>query len=300
MKPFFSVIIPTYNSANLIGDTISSVLDQTFSDFELIIIDDGSTDNTKKTVLSFNDNRILYKKIENFGGPSKPRNIGISLSKSDWICFLDSDDIWILNKLEFCYKYINPETDFIYHDMLIIGNKSFNRSKYIRGRQLTSPILNDLLLNGNCITNSSVVVRKKILNKVGNINESRKMIASEDYNTWLKISLISEKFTHIPLVLGNYLDNSNGISKRDFYNPFRESTLEFVDFLNKEEKIIFDHILERYNIKNNIIKGSINLFDGNFYKFIFSKKFDFILKYRFTGLLFLVFIKSLTNKFLKK
>ena len=63
MLPFFSVIIPTYNNADIIHDTIESVLNQTFKDFELIIIDDGSTDDTAKTILSFSDNRILYKKI---------------------------------------------------------------------------------------------------------------------------------------------------------------------------------------------------------------------------------------------
>jgi len=278
MKPFFTVIIPTYNNADIIGDTINSVLNQTFSDFELIIIDDGSTDNTKEKVLSYKDDRITYTKIENFGGPSKPRNIGISISRSDWICFLDSDDTWNSDKLEVCHKYINPETDFIYHKVKVVGSYFLNTSRYMGTKELNKPILKDLLLKGNCIVNSSVVVRKSILNKVNNINESRKMIATEDFNTWLKISRITQKFIYIPLVLGNYLVDGNGISKRDVYHPYREATMEFVKFLDKDESLIFNLNLERLELKNKIINGSIDLLDLPFIKFIINKKFSFLMK----------------------
>tara|TARA_B100000767_G_scaffold224468_1_gene213558 strand:+ start:6373 stop:7269 length:897 start_codon:yes stop_codon:yes gene_type:complete len=298
MLPFFSVIIPTYNNTDTIHDTIQSVLNQTFKDFELIIIDDGSTDDTAKTILSFSDKRILYKKIKNYGGPSRPRNVGISLSKSNWVCFLDSDDIWKPNKLEICYKFATSETDLIYHDMIITGDYFLKIEKYIKARPLIKPVLKDLLLNGNCITNSSVVVRKSILNKVDNINESRAMIASEDFNTWLKISRISEKFVHIPLVLGEYLEHDNGISKRDFYNPFRESTLEFVEFLNNDEKKYFYSILDKMNIKNNIINGSITLFNLKFYKFILSKRFSFLVKFKCSVILLIVTKNRLINKYL--
>ena len=295
--PFFSVIIPTYNSASYILNTINSVLTQTFKNFELIIVDDGSTDNTMDIILSINDQRIIYKKIENFGGPSKPRNIGIGLAKSDWICFLDSDDTFFPNKLEICYKNINDKIDLIYHDMKIVGSYFLpNYLSSIKARQLKEPVLKDLLLKGNCITNSSVVVRKKILNRVGNINESKNMIASEDFNTWLKISTISQNFLHIPELLGEYLEHNNGISKSDCYNPYKSSTFEFVKLLNDKEKKIYNLNLERLKIKNKIINGSIKFFNKELIKFLIRGDVSFFVKFK--SILMIIIVSK--NKFLKK
>ena len=296
MEPFFSVIIPTFNNAHIIGKTIKSVLNQSFTNFEIIIIDDGSTDNTSETIDAINDNRITYKKIKNFGGPSRPRNIGVSLSKSNWICFLDSDDLWKFNKLEVCYNNINIDVDLIYHDMKIVGSTYLKQNRYIKARKLTSPIVNDLLINGNCIANSSVVVRKSMLYKVGSINESKEMIAAEDFNTWLKIARISEKFIHIPLVLGDYLEHSNGISKADVYSPYKASTLEFINLLNKKEYHNFKLNLESLKIKKNIIDGTFTLFNLDFNKFLFNKKFSFKIKFKYYVLCLII----TKNKIIKK
>ena len=94
MLPKVSIIIPTYNRANLLPRAINSVLNQTFKDFELIIVDDGSTDNTRKVVKEFEekDSRIKYIWQENFGGPAKPTNTGLKISKGKYIAFLDSDN----------------------------------------------------------------------------------------------------------------------------------------------------------------------------------------------------------------
>lgn len=296
MEPFFSVIIPTFNNAHIIGKTIKSVLNQSFTNFEIIIIDDGSTDNTSETIDAINDNRITYKKIKNFGGPSRPRNIGVSLSKSNWICFLDSDDLWKFNKLEVCYNNINIDVDLIYHDMKIVGSTYLKQNRYIKARKLTSPIVNDLMINGNCIANSSVVVRKAMLYKVGSINESKEMIAAEDFNTWLKIARISEKFIHIPLVLGDYLEHFNGISKADVYSPYKASTLEFINLLNKKEYHNFKLNLESSKIKKNIIDGTFTLFKLDFNQFLFNKKFSFKIKFKYYVLCLII----TKNKIIKK
>ena len=94
MEPFFSVVIPTYNRAHLIKETIESVQKQTFSDWELIIVDDGSTDDTKSVVKSVDDKRIQYVFQEN-AERSVARNNGFRHAKGQYICFLDSDDYYL-------------------------------------------------------------------------------------------------------------------------------------------------------------------------------------------------------------
>ena len=99
-KPFFSVIIPTYNRAKLVCEAIESVFNQTFKDFELLIVDDGSTDNTKEVLKPYlSDPRVKYIYQEN-KKRAVARNNGIRNSKSEWIAFLDSDDLWIEDHLE--------------------------------------------------------------------------------------------------------------------------------------------------------------------------------------------------------
>ena len=99
MKPFFSIIIPTYNQANFLKKCLNSVFKQTFKNFEVIIIDNSSTDHTKE-ILSKYKKKIVYKKINNKGVIAKSRNIGIKNSNGNWVAFLDSDDTWKNNKLE--------------------------------------------------------------------------------------------------------------------------------------------------------------------------------------------------------
>lgn len=109
--PFFSVIIPTYNRAATISSAIRSAINQSFNNWELIVMDDGSTDSTKDVVDSFLDNRIRYFWHEN-QERSATRNKGVCFSKGDWICFLDSDDEYQENHLEVLYKAISQNKEF--------------------------------------------------------------------------------------------------------------------------------------------------------------------------------------------
>ena len=102
---FFTIIIPTYNRANFLPNTINSVIKQTYSNWELIIIDDGSTDHTKQVVASFQDERIKYIYQEN-AERSAARNNGIKNATGEWVCFLDSDDYYLPNHLEEFHLFI--------------------------------------------------------------------------------------------------------------------------------------------------------------------------------------------------
>ena len=238
--PVFSVIIPLYNSEEYIGNTIQSVLNQTYDSWELIVVDDCSTDNSKEIVrdIEKNDSRIkLIESGENFGGPAKPRNMGIKSSRGKYIAFLDSDDIWYRDKLEVCLKHFNGSVDVVYHDLKIFGKVNFFDRKVLKGRALTKPVLLDLLTKGNAINNSSAVVRKEILEQIDYVNESPGMIASEDYNTWLKIAGISEHFFYLNKVLGKYLIGEDNISSKDMSVCGRNATEDFLKFLNQEQLI---------------------------------------------------------------
>ena len=236
MKPLFSVVIPTFNSASKIHRALDSVLAQTYENFEILVMDDGSTDNTAEVLSSYNSPKIMYENDTNFGGPARPRNRGISLANGEWICFLDSDDWWTNDKLQNCFDIIDDKIDLIYHDLDIVSDQSliFKR-KIIKSRQLKKPILIDLLVNGNPIANSSVVVRKSLLESIGGVNENQKLIASEDYNTWMRIAQLTDQFLYIPSKLGFYLTHSQSISKKDMSESYIESINEFVDSLNKRQ-----------------------------------------------------------------
>ena len=128
-KPTVSIIIPTYNRAHLIDRSIQSVLNQTYQDFELIVVDDGSTDNTEDIIRQFQekDKRIKYIKHDKNKGGSAARNTGIKNSRGEYIAFQDSDDEWFPEKLEKQIEIIectDPKVGIVYSDMFKIYNKN--------------------------------------------------------------------------------------------------------------------------------------------------------------------------------
>jgi len=137
MHPKVSVIIPTYNRANFLRSAIQSVLNQTFKDFEVIVVDDASTDNTRQLIHEFVDDRICYIAHNKNRGGSASRNTGIESSKGKFIAFLDDDDMWMPTKLEkqLLLVNMNPEISVVYTGARIIDKDGK------AGRQLQNPSL---------------------------------------------------------------------------------------------------------------------------------------------------------------
>ncbi|MDD5638815.1 MAG: glycosyltransferase [Candidatus Pacebacteria bacterium] len=181
-----SVIIPTYNRAHLLSRAIDSVLSQTFQDFELIIVDDGSTDNTKEIVEEYQkkDERIKYLWEENSGGPAKPKNTGIKNSQGEFIAFLDSDDEWLPEKLEKQLKLFENSNNlgFVSCNALIIDENNNIKGEYQSPRNKS--FIN--LLDGNKISNCGVIVKKNIFEELGIFDENLKF--GEDWEMWLRIA----------------------------------------------------------------------------------------------------------------
>lgn len=217
-KPIFSIILPTYNRAHCIERAVKSVINQTISDWELIVVDNNSTDNTEEIVSSMRDSRILFLKVENNGVVAKSRNKGVILSSGDFVAFLDSDDWWVPEKLETALRHLVAGRDLVYHDLFHVTSEASTRSDEMRriaGRDLSSPVFANLLSNGNAIWNSSVVVRRTLLEKIGGFSEEKELVGSEDFDGWLRISRYSEKFERLKGVLGYYWDGGGNLTSAE-------------------------------------------------------------------------------------
>lgn len=215
-SPFFSVIIPTFNRANKLPKSLNSVINQTFADFEVIIIDNGSTDNTEKKILDeFDDSRIRYFWQEGSGSPANPRNQGIIKSRGVWISFLDSDDKWYPEKLESVYDKIqvSSNADVICHDERMV-NTTYQKTKHISHSRKSNDMYKSMLLDGNFLSPSATSIRKSFLSKNELFfNESSDFAIVEDYDLWLHLAKNGAVITFIKRTLSDYVvDGGNMIS----------------------------------------------------------------------------------------
>ena len=222
MIPFFSIILPTFNQADFLKLSIKSILNQTYKNWELLIINNNSKDKTIDTIKQFKDHRIRIFKINNQGLLAKSRNFGINKARSKWICFIDSDDKWFPEKLMKVKQYIDHNNGDLYYHDLVFENKGFLCKKKIsdKSQTITKPILKYFAENGNPIGQSSVVVKKEILKKIGFISENKEKFSWEDFDTWIKISRITDKFIRIPIILGTIWVGPENISnlERQIFN----------------------------------------------------------------------------------
>lgn len=180
---FFTVVIPTYNRANFIGISIKSVLAQNYTHFELIIVDDGSTDDTENVVKSFTDNRIKYFKIKN-SERAVARNTGIRAAKGGYITFLDSDDIYYSNYLqnasESIEKFKSPPFFHLGYEVKDKFEKQTIHVKPIKDKNIYC------LLKPNPLSCMGIFIRKDVAQK-NQFNDDRNLSGTEDWELWIRI-----------------------------------------------------------------------------------------------------------------
>jgi glycosyltransferase involved in cell wall biosynthesis len=256
--PLISIVIPTYNRRVLLARALDSVIAQTYEKWEAIVVDNGSTDGTEELISRYSEPRIIYLKTYNDGIIARARNLGIRASKGEWIAFLDSDDWWEREKLYTVLSFLNRKFDLVYHDLKIVSNEArYFRPNSINSRQLKPPVTIDLLTNGNPIATSSVVVRAQILRQLNGMSERRELVAAEDYNTWLRIATLTDRFFHLPRSLGYYFLHNESISKIDMSLPARNAAKEFLELLDLKQRRKFESNLSytsgrfNYLLKNN-------------------------------------------------
>ncbi|SDM84147.1 Glycosyltransferase, GT2 family [Pedobacter steynii] len=201
--PKISVVVTTYNRSELLRETVSSILSQTFTDFELIVVDNYSNYNFLELIGSFNDERIKAYQNVNNGIIAINRNYGIKLAAGEYIALCDDDDLWEPTKLEDQLSVMvrNPSVSVCCTNVTFINFRqkqtTFSKlSGFLRGKFLSFNVVpaKYLLIFLAYVTNSSVLFRRELVNLIGYINEDPDLKAIEDYEYWFRSALVGKVF----------------------------------------------------------------------------------------------------------
>lgn len=264
--PFFSVIIPLYNKEDFIENTLQSVISQTFIDFEIIVVNDGSIDGGETKVLSFKDSRIKYFHKTN-GGVSSARNFGIERSSSNYICFLDADDYWYPDFLEQFYKTISkyPEQKVFSCSIEIEAKKRTFPAQYSIKKTSSVQIINYFQgsLKQSIIWTSCVIIHKNVFKNIGVFDTNIKY--GEDTDLWIRIGLKYD-IVFIWKILAKYVLDNHSISRRENYIY----SIKDINKFSKEEEN--NHYLKKYMDYNRFTAAVKNK--------IINRKKDFNLLYQ--------------------
>lgn len=262
-----SVIIPSYNCVMFITQAIESVLNQTYTDYEIIVVDDGSTDDTKSVLASINDDRLVVTEQSNQGA-SAARNHGLELSRGELVAFLDADDIWFSQKLEkqvevfekypdiiavfsnFHITSVNNailSVDGIKQDYAIFKDehkKIDDLFNFTENNVYKGDVINSLFL-GNFIKTSSFVVKRSALEKTGFFDPG--LITQEDYDLWLRLSLLGE-FAYIDEPLLNRSKRPGQLTSDSNKLRIAEDVVTVVEKFSKSDRL---------NLSKNVIEARL-------------------------------------------
>ena len=250
-KPFFSVVVPLYNKKPHIKRSVSSVLIQTFEDFELIVVDDGSTDASLDELKDIKDNRLKIFEKEN-GGASSARNFGIKQAKADYVAFLDADDEWNEAFLETIVEMYDlfPDKGMYATACELVDNFS-ESTIVIKNKEIIFKIedyFKEFVKLGAPVSNSSsTVVKKELLIAVGLFPEY--LTNFEDWNVWFKVALLSDTVYTQRILSSIHLDAENRSNQYTSKKP--------IDLLKEYDKLIID--IERFINKHKTNRQSIDI-----------------------------------------
>jgi glycosyltransferase involved in cell wall biosynthesis len=218
-----SVVIPAYNSARYLEQAVDAALSQTGVSLEVVVIDDGSTDDTGAVLERFGDR--IRKVSQANGGPASARNHGARLAGGEWLAFLDADDDWAPNKLACQLARADDQTGLVYTDCIYFGDSGRVTERQSDGlRLLEGDIFEELLLE-NFITLSSVLIRKRDFDRLGGFDESPPLIGVEDWDLWLRYAAVG-KVGLCPDALTRYRWHAGGTSRRlDHMNQGRRAVI---------------------------------------------------------------------------
>lgn len=207
-KPILSVILPVYNCEAYIEECVESVLNQSFTDFELLVFNDGSTDNTLNKIMSFTDSRIIIHNKANNVGYVTHLNEGISLAKGEFIVRMDADDICVLNRFEILYNFMvkHPKIGVCGSFVEVFGNSR----NYLWKLPTENNSIKAMLPFRIPFIHPSVIIRKSLLNN--SIFYDNNFLPAEDYELWCRLSNLTE-FANIPIALIKYRQHEKQISR---------------------------------------------------------------------------------------
>ena len=215
--PYFSIVIPVYNKEKFVAKTLKSVLSQTFSDFEIIIVNDGSNDNSEAIIQTFQDDRIQFYSKKN-EGVAIARNFGIEKATADYICFLDADDYWFPNFLETMHQFIAklPEQMIFASAIEIETKNKVILAHYSIPKKSDFEIVNffDASQKECVLWTSSICIHKDVFEKVGTFDT--KIKHGEDTELWIRIGL-QFPIVFIRKILARYVYDESSISRNSNY-----------------------------------------------------------------------------------
>ena len=191
MDSLVSVIIPTYNRAEYLKLALKSVLEQTYKNIEVIVVDDGSTDKTSEVVANFNDSRVKYFYQKNTGLPAVPRNLGMQKASGEYIAFLDDDDMWLSEKLKLQIDYLrkHPEYYLVYSDVWIIDENGVRKELLSKTKSFSEGEVFVELTGDDFIPQLTVFMKREVFENIGFFNEDPTLRAVEDYEYLLRVAL---------------------------------------------------------------------------------------------------------------
>jgi len=278
-----SVIILTYNRYNLLSKTLKSVLGQTYKDLEVLIINDGSNDDTAQITKIFDDKRLRLFNLEKQNNLAKLRNIGVLNAMGEYIAFCDDDDLWVSNKLEIQFEYLK-RYDFVCTNAKLINiDDEVVDEKYIK-KSKSFIIKTELLIQDNMVLPSSVIFKKQILNTNAPFDEINFINLCEDYNLWIKLSMKNELFFLNEQTISHRTHNSWARSFDHTKEIFNNHVRLIKPFTKSKDKCLkntaFLSILNTkfYSLKYFISNKKYIIFTKEFFKFIFIFKNPFYMK----------------------
>ncbi|WP_284653600.1 glycosyltransferase family 2 protein [Flavobacterium terrisoli] len=253
--PYFSIVIPVYNKGKFVGKTLKSVLDQTYSDYEIIIVNDGSTDHSESVIQTFQDDRIRYFSKEN-EGVAIARNFGIGKAESEFICFLDADDFWHPHFLETIKSTIGkcPEQKVFASAIEVeTGNKTFAANYSIVKKSNFEIVDFFEASEKECVLwTSGVAIHKSVFETVGDFDTNIKK--GEDTELWIRIGL-QYPVVFIWKISARYVYDESGVSRNlnYFFEPYTFEKYAVKEKTNPKLKHYLD--LNRFS---GVIKSKLN------------------------------------------
>lgn len=209
-SPLVSIVIPTYNHAPMLQRALATVVEQTYQNWNAIVVNNFSTDNTLEVVTAFNDPRIQCVNFRNNGVIGASRNEGIALATGKYVAFLDSDDTWFTTKLEQCVEILESGSDLVCHAEYWIDESG--KSRLVAYGPSEAATHHNLIYKGNRISTSATVVRTALLKEVHGFDVAPELISTEDYDLWIRLAAKSDKFAFISEPLGEYHRHDNNVS----------------------------------------------------------------------------------------
>jgi len=266
--PSVSVVIPTYNVAPLIAETLKSVFAQTFTDFEVIVVDDGSDDAAElERALEPYRERVHYVRQENLGAGAA-RNRGVQEARGEFIAFLDSDDLWMPEYLEEQVRFLRADGyDLAYADALLFGDSPIAGKTYMETAPSVGPVTFLSLVRNECnIITSGVVARRCVLVKVGLFNESLRN--GQDFELWARLARNGARLAYQRKVLLRYRCREGSLSG-DVMNRLTRETRVYRYIadnydLTAAERAEVSRVLELQRGAVDLATAKLNLLEGQF------------------------------------